>query len=75
MSLENSESQFMDFEKACLEALKDKEYTLDLKMAVMHTEITKEGFEAIGGTKDIYYDIKEVVDKVAIKILSERNKS
>ena len=58
------------FEEKCMEALASVHHSNTLKLAVIQNK-SKEVFEALGGTEDIYYDIKGIVNRVATEILEE----
>ena len=47
----------MSLESRCMEALESVKHSDTLKLAVIKNK-PRETFEALGGTEDIYYDIK-----------------
>jgi len=64
----------MEFKELCLKELEKKNYSEELKLAVIESK-SKEEFEALGGNEDIYYDIKGVVNRVAHKILNNHGRT
>jgi len=62
----------IEFEEKCLDALKGLDYSKELKLYVINAEKSKEKFESLGGTEDIYYHIKNKLQGTLQEIIDNK---
>lgn len=60
----------MSFKEQCIKSTAHLLYSDDLKLAVIENK-SKEEFKSLGGTEEIYYNIKPFVNQVAQDMLNE----